>query len=339
MDGLFQSVWNGDDAQPPRARRSAGDNDSDLLDAYSQAVTSAVDAVAPSVVHIVARFDSARRGRPGQGSGTGFVVTPDGLLLTNSHVVGGATAIQVILDDGRVVPAYLVGDDPDTDLAVLQVHAPVGQVARLGDSAALRTGQLVVAIGNPLGFDTTVTAGVISALGRSLRSESGRLIEDVLQTDAALNPGNSGGPLVNARGEVVGVNTAVIRGAQGLCFAIGGNTAAFVLSEILRHGEVRRSSLGIAAQSLQLPRRLMRQLSRDEGGAVRVMRVEPSSPAAKAGIRTGDILLAFDETTVHGVDTLHRLLNAERIGVPARVELIRDGARHQIVVTPGPRRR
>jgi S1-C subfamily serine protease len=268
------------------------------------------------------------------GTGSGVVFTPDGFILTNSHVVHGASRILATLNDGRSVPAYVVGDDPDTDLAVLRIHVPVAGWAALGDSKSIRVGQLVVAIGNPLGFDYSVTAGVVSALGRSLRSQSGRLIDDVLQTDAALNPGNSGGPLVTASGAVIGINTAVIRGAQGLCFAIASNTARFVLGEILRHGKVRRGWLGIAGQNTRLSRRAARFHNLNGEGGVRIASIEPGSPAAATDLRDGDIIVAIEQDAVSGIDDLHRWLTGDRTGQPMRVVALRGTERIERVVTP-----
>lgn len=329
-----------------------GAGDGALLDAYSQAVIGAVARTAPAVVHLqvskphpARANDNAPQGIPDvvAGSGSGVIFTPDGFVLTNSHVASGATHITATLYDGRVLPAYLVGDDPDTDLAVLRIHGDLKGAgwAPLGDSQALRVGQLVIAIGNPLGFECTVTAGVVSALGRSLRAQAGRLIDDVLQTDAALNPGNSGGPLVTADGTVVGINTAVIRGAQGLCFAIASNTARFVLGEILRHGKVRRSHLGVAGQNIQLPRRVARSLELVKEGGVRVAALEEGSPAARAGLKLGDVIVAFENEPVGGLDDLHRWLTAERIGQATRVDALRNAGhgleRVTLNVVPGER--
>jgi S1-C subfamily serine protease len=312
--------------------------DDALLDAYSRAVVHAVERVGPAVVKLDVR--SARRGREGAGSGSGFLFTPDGYLLTNSHVVHGASHLEATLQDGRHLEATLVGDDPDTDLAVLRVAGPELPVATLGDSSRLRPGQLVVAIGNPLGFQATVTAGILSALGRSLRSRSGRSMDNILQTDAALNPGNSGGPLVDSRGEVVGVNTAVILPAQGLCFAIPSDTARWVASRLIRHGHIRRGYLGIGAQSVKLQRRRVLELGLPNDGAVLVLGVEPGSPAAEAKLEEGDILVSIGGQPVSGVDDLHRLLTEQEIGRRAEVVLLRRGRRLDTQVVPGesPRR-
>ncbi len=307
--------------------------DSSLLDAYSQAVVAAVERVSPSVVNVEVEV-GGRSGRNGNGSGSGFVFTPDGLILTNSHVVSGATRVEATLADGQRYRADLVGDDPDTDLAVLRVRARDLPSAQLGDSQALRPGQLVVAIGNPFGFQTTVTAGVVSALGRSLRSRSGRLMDDVIQTDAALNPGNSGGPLVNSRGEVIGVNTAIILPAQGLCFATPINTAKWVAGRLIQSGRIRRGFLGIAGQNVPVPRRIARLQALPSARGVLVAGVEPGSPAARAGVRERDILVALDGRPVAGVDDLHRILTEDRIGVPSSLTLLRELEPRTLEITP-----
>ena len=337
MDGDVSQnpAWN-DPASSPVGAAPGAASDAGLLDAYSQAVIGAVERVAPAVVHlqVVTPGPGRESGREVMGSGSGVVFTPDGFVLTNSHVVHGASRISATLNDGRVVPAYLVGDDPDTDLAVLRIHAPIAGWATLGDSQAIRVGQLVVAIGNPLGFECSVTAGVISALGRGLRSQSGRLIDDVLQTDAALNPGNSGGPLVTAAGAVIGINTAVIRGAQGLCFAIASNTARFVVGAILRHGKVRRGYLGIAGQSTRLSRRVVRFHNLLGEGGVRIASIEPDSPAAAGDLLTGDLIFAIEDSAVSGIDDLHRWLTTEHIGQPLRLSILRLGGRIERTITP-----
>jgi len=289
-----------------------------LLDAYSGAVTAAVARATPAVAHLQVE----QKGRP-VGAGSGFVVTSDGFVLTNSHVVHGADLVRASFPDGTTTRAYPVGDDPDTDLALLQVHnRPAGQL-ELASSDGLMVGQIAIAVGNPLGFGSTVTAGVVSALGRALRSQSGRLIDDVLQTDAALNPGNSGGPLLDSQGRVIGVNTATIMGAQGLCFAVASNTARFVMGEILRHGRVRRAFFGLAGQTVPLGLGLARRLDRQALTAVRVMEVSAGGPAAMAGVQVGDLLLTADEAELAGVDALHRLLTAERIGKSVALRLLR----------------
>jgi S1-C subfamily serine protease len=268
------------------------------------------------------------------GSGSGFLFTPDGLVLTNSHVVHGSSYLEVTLQDGRHVLATLVGDDPDTDLAVLRIAGDDLEPARLGNSEALRPGELVIAIGNPLGFQATVTAGVVSALGRSLRSRSGRLMENIIQTDAALNPGNSGGPLVNARGEVVGVNTAMIQQAQNLCFAIPSNTARWVAGRLIQNGRVRRGYLGLGGQTVRLQRRRVVEFQLPRETGILVLHVEPGSPAHRAGLAEGDLILAFGQEPVGGVDDLHRLLTEPRIGTLTSVALLRLGRRLTLEVTP-----
>ncbi len=309
-------------------------NDS-LLDDYSRAVTRAVDVVAPSVVSIeVERKDGGRRGRPdpAAASGSGFVFAADGLILTNSHVVEGSSKVQVALPDGRDCGADVVGQDPDTDVAVLRITAPDLVPVTFGDSRALRAGQLVVAIGNPYGFHHTVTAGVVSALGRSLRSRSGRLVDQVIQTDAALNPGNSGGPLVTSDGRVVGVNTAIIAGGQGLSFAVPISAVVAVLPALLRDGRVRRGYLGIAGQDVPLLRRVTRFHRLGQASAVLVISLEPDGPALAAGLRDGDLIVSLDNEVVGGLDDLHRLLTESRIGTKARLGVLRGSGRHDIEV-------
>jgi len=312
-------------------------SDSALLDAYSNAVISASEKISPSVVKIdVAQAGRSRFGEPRerQGGGSGFVFTPDGLILTNSHVVHGATRIQVSFSDGHRFPAHTIGDDPATDLAVIRIDAPQIVAAPLGDSQKLRVGQLAIAIGNPYGFQYTVTAGVVSALGRSLRSYSGRLIDDVIQTDASLNPGNSGGPLVTSDGRVVGVNTATIMGAQGLCFAIGINTAKFVAGRMLRDGRIRRAYIGVEAQTAPLHRRLVRFYDLLQESGVIVSAVTPGSPAQRAGLREGDVIVALDGKAVAGVDDLHRLLTDAHVGVSSSLTVLRWTEKLELQVVP-----
>jgi S1-C subfamily serine protease len=321
----------------PRPAGADAPNDTGLLDAYSQAVVSASEKISPSVVKIdVARAGPARPGKPRerQGGGSGFVFTPDGLILTNSHVVHDASRIKVSFSDGRQLPAHTVGDDPATDLAVIRVDAGNVPAAALGDSQKLRVGQVAIAVGNPYGFQYTVTAGVVSALGRSLRSYSGRLIEDVIQTDASLNPGNSGGPLVGSDGQVIGVNTATIMGAQGLCFAIGINTAKFVASRLLRDGRIRRSYIGVSAQTVPLHRRLIRFYDLPQETGVVVLSAEPDSPAKRAGLRDGDIIVALDGKAVAGVDDLHRLLTETRVGASSSLTVLRYTEKLALTVVP-----
>jgi S1-C subfamily serine protease len=322
----------------PPAPAGAG---ADLLDAYSRAVVSAAERISPSVVKI--DVGARRRGRPAagaesdpeaRGSGSGFLFTPDGFILTNSHVVHGAERIDVALIDGQRRRADLIGDDPETDLAVVRIDAPGLQPAALGDASAVRVGQLVIAVGNPLGFQCTVTSGVVSALGRSLRSRSGRLIDNVIQTDAALNPGNSGGPLVTSRGEVVGVNTAMILGAQGICFAIAISTAQYVAGQLIKEGRVRRSVIGVAAHNATLHRRAVRTNALSGSGAVLVVSVEENGAAQRAGVEPGDLIVRFDEHEIGGIDELHRALTADRVGVPSTLTVLRHGQRLAIEIVP-----
>ena len=312
--------------------------DNDLLDAYSQAVITASGKVSPAVVNIEVRHRSGRSGgdartSPGvTGSGSGFIFTPDGFALTNSHVVQGAEQIDVTLSDGRRHSAHLIGEDPDTDLAVIRVEAPLLNHTELGDSHRIHVGQLAIAVGNPYGFQCTVTAGVISALGRSLRSTSGRLIDNVIQTDAALNPGNSGGPLVNSRGEVIGVNTAIIRSAQGICFAIGINTAKFIAGRLIKDGKIRRGFLGISGQNVELPRRVVRYHDLDTESGILVVAVEPGSPLQRASLAEGDVIIGYGDQTVRDIDDLHRLLVEEKVGIPMTLTFLRRGERRTISV-------
>ena len=307
-------------------------DDGVLLDAYSNAVIRAAERVSPSVVHIESRHKG--RGREGRGTGSGFVFTSNGYILTNSHVVHGADLVEVTLADGTRQPADLIGDDPETDIAVVRVRSEGLTPASLGDSKTVRVGQLAIAIGHPYGFQVTVTAGVVGALGRSLRSGSGRLIDDVLQTDAALNPGNSGGPLVDSRGQVVGVNTAIIPSAQGICFAIAINTAKFVAGRLIRDGRVRRSRIGAAVQTVALPRKVVDRHDLDHDSGVLIVAVEPGGPADRAGLEEGDVLLAFDGRPVAGLDDLHRLLTEERVGVRAGLDVLRRDAMTDLEITP-----
>lgn len=320
------------------APASAPPTDSSLLDAYSQAVTGAVAAAHPAVAHIEVRgvpavIGSQARPDGSGGSGSGFFISPDGYLLTNSHVVHGAHELKVFLADGRQLVADLVGDDPDTDLAVIRVSADELDHLALADSDAVKPGQIAIAIGSPMGFQQTVTAGIVSGLGRSLRGASGRLIDNVIQTDAALNPGNSGGPLVNTRGEVIGVNTAIIRPAQGLCFAIASNTARWVAAWLIKEGRIRRSYIGVAGQNVPLIRKVARFHRLTPATGVLVAGLEPDSPAARAGLVEGDIVLALDGAPTPAVDALHKLLTADRIGERAIVTFLRgvELRRHAII--------
>jgi S1-C subfamily serine protease len=298
--------------------------DAELLDAYSAAVIRAVDEVGPAVVRVEA----------GAGGGSGVVFTPDGFVLTNDHVVESRKPVTVTLTDGRAMQASLIGRDADTDVAVLRLDSASLPWARLGDSTRVRVGQVAIAIGNPYGFHNSVTAGVVSALGRSLRARSGRLIDDVIQTDAALNPGNSGGPLVNTAGEVIGLNTAMILAAQGLCFAVASNTVRFVASRLMRDGRLRRSFIGVAGQKTPIPRALARTSNFAVTSGVLVASVDQGSPAAAAGIVPGDVIVSFAGTITAGVDDLHRLLTDERIGVPIAIVVLHRGTRRDLTITP-----
>jgi S1-C subfamily serine protease len=298
----------------------------DLLDAYSQAVIHAVDVAGPAVVRIEA----------GRGAGSGVLFTPDGLLLTNNHVVSGAAAIRATLSDGRTLEADVIGRDADTDLAVLRVTLATTPAswASFADSRAIRVGQVAVAIGNPYGFQHTVTSGVVSALGRTLPTAAGRLIDDVIQTDAALNPGNSGGPLVDTRGRVIGINTAMIQAAQGLCFAIASNTARFVASRLIRDGHIRRSYLGVSGQTVPVPRAIARANGLAIASAVFITAVSSGSPAERAGLRDGDVVIALDREAVAAVEDLHRHLDDRRVGVPTAIGILRGGARRTLTAVP-----
>jgi S1-C subfamily serine protease len=312
----------------------------DPLDAYSRAVILAASRVGRSVVAIEVRHPEPPEGQsrrpmiPRGASGSGFVFTPDGFILTNSHVVHGASGIEVTLPEGRRHHAELIGDDPDTDLAVIRIHAPNLVPVQLGDSQSILVGQLVVAIGNPFGFQTTVTSGVVSALGRSLRAGSGRLIDNVIQTDAALNPGNSGGPLATTRGEVVGVNSAIILPAQGICFAIAINTAKLVASQLIRFGRVRRSMIGIAGQNVALPRRVTRYFRLPVESGVLIQSMQAGGPAEKAGAQDGDIIIAFGEDPVASIDVLQSKLTEQVTGVPRRIQLLRGVELQTLEVIP-----
>jgi S1-C subfamily serine protease len=314
-------------------------SDDQLLDAYSRAVTGAVDLVGPSVVHIQVEGPASKSTeRTPRGSGSGVIVSPDGLILTNSHVVHGAAGISVATSESRPMPARLLGDDPDTDLALIRVVPSVTlPAARLGDSRALRVGQLAIAIGNPLGFECTVTAGVVSGLGRTLRARSGRLMDDVIQTDASLNPGNSGGPLVTSAGQVIGINTAIIMGAQGICFAVASNTAQFVLGHLIRNGRVRRSVIGIAGQQTPIARKVARFHGLDQASGVRIGGLEPDGPASRAGLLVGDVLVKIEDKAVAGVDDLVRLLTDERVGQPTALTFLRGVELKRLTVAPAER--
>jgi S1-C subfamily serine protease len=317
-----------------RATEHTPDNDQALLDAYSNAVIGVTERVGPAVVR-VETGPKVRSLRERGGLGSGIVISPDGLVLTNSHVVGSSKEIRLQDIEGFVTDAHVLGTDPDTDLALLRADgARELRYASLGNSKNLRRGQLVVAIGNPLGFESTVTAGVVSALGRSIRSVSGRTIEDVIQTDAALNPGNSGGPLVSSSAEVIGINTAIINGAQGICFAVASNTAQFVLSEIIRHGYVRRAYIGVAGQTAPVPRRHAVVAGVDNAMGALLAQIEPDGPAGRAGLLPGDVVIKLDGVGIHGVDDLVRALDRDRIGCTLEMEVLRMGRLRAIEIHP-----
>ena len=303
--------------------------DDALLDSYSRTVNAVVNRVAPSVVNIRVEGEKHRGG-----SGSGFIIARDGFILTNSHVVHGGRTFEVTLHDARVFPAQLIGEDPDTDLAVLRIDAPNLQHVRLADSSTIRVGQIAIAIGSPFGFQQTVTSGIVSALGRSMRAESGRLLDDIIQTDAALNPGNSGGPLVNSAGEVIGVNTAVILPAQGICFAIASNTAQFVAGWLIKEGRIRRSAIGVAGQNVPLHPRVVRfhRLPQDRG--VLIAELDPHSPAARAGLQRGDIIVGFKGNAIKSIDDLHKRLVASEIGVPSPLMVLRQTEKVFAMVIP-----
>jgi len=323
-----------DGALPPPASEPAPLNDQALLDAYSSAVIEVTERVGPAVVR-VETGPKVRNPRERGGLGSGIVISPDGLVLTNSHVVGSAKEIRLQDIEGFVTDAHVLGVDPDTDLALLRADGARDlRFAALGNSKKLRRGQLVVAIGNPLGFESTVTAGVVSALGRSIRSVSGRTIEDVIQTDAALNPGNSGGPLVASNAEVIGINTAIINGAQGICFAVASNTAQFVLSEIIRHGHVRRAHIGVSGQTAPVPRRHAVVAGVENKMGALLMQIEPHGPAAQAGLLPGDVVIRLDGTDINGVDDLIRVLDHDRIGKTLAMVVLRLGRLRAIDIHP-----
>lgn len=331
LDSAPQFILDGDDHEAAIAAVVVADDDAALLDAYSHAVAHVADLVGPAVVRVDTRRKSARSG----GTGSGFVLSPDGLIVTNAHVVSGANQIRLADADGRTTDAQLIGVDPDTDIALIRANAARDlPTARLGDSKVVRRGQLVVAIGNPLGFESTVTAGVVSALGRSIRATTGRTIEDVIQTDAALNPGNSGGPLVSSRGEVIGVNTAIIPHAQGICFAVAANTASFVVSELIRHGRVRRAFIGVSAETAPIPRRHALAAGLVQKTGAMLGSVSPDGPASTAGLLRQDLVVALDGRPVTGVDDLIRILDADRIGRSVTIDVLRLGRPRSFAVTP-----
>ena len=319
----------------PINAQSPADNAA-LLDAYSRAVVYAAEKISAAVVNVEVSHEHGARGgrRASGGSGSGFVLTPDGFIVTNSHVVHDADKIRVTLADGFHSAADLVGDDPHSDLAVIRVHTSGLTHVALADSQAICVGQLAIAVGNPLGFQYSVTAGVVSALGRSLRAQSGRLMDDIIQTDAALNPGNSGGPLINSRGEVIGVNTAMILPAQGIAFAIASNTVKRVVTQLIAYGKFRRSSIGVAGQNVVLPRWLVRDHDLLESTAILVAGVEDNGPARQAGLAEGDLIVAFDDVPVASIDDLHAQLSDARVGVSATIIIVRDGRREQFTIVP-----
>ena len=330
-----------------RTPATAPTSDEKLLDAYSQAVINVVEKVSPAVVNIDVQRQLKGLRRNNQtfsqevrGNGSGFIFTPDGYILTNSHVVHDASKIEVTLSDGGNYAAQMIGDDPDTDLAVIRINAPNLVAARLGDSQSLRAGQLAIAIGNPYGFQTTVTTGVVSALGRSFRAKSGRLIDNMIQTDAALNPGNSGGPLVTSHGEVIGINTAVIMSAQGICFAVPINTAKMILMPLIKDGKVRRGYIGVGGQNVPLPRRvvLFQELSVESG--VLLISIEHNSPAQKAGLQEGDVIVGLNNQPIASIDDLHKVLTHEQVGMRSPLTIIRRTEKLVLDIVPeeSPRR-
>jgi S1-C subfamily serine protease len=332
MSRVLEYVSHESTAPESRPAQQDATHDEELLDAYSRAVIGAAERVSPSVANIETRHRV--RGREAGGSGSGFIFTPDGFILTNSHVVHGASRIDVTLTDSQRYRADLVGDDPDTDLAVIRIAAPNVVPVALDDSQKIRTGQLVIAIGNPYGFQCTVTSGVVSALGRSLRAQSGRLIDNVIQTDAALNPGNSGGPLVTSRGAVIGVNTAVIRGAQGICFATAINTAKFVAAKLIKDGFIRRGYIGVMGQDVPLERRVVRFHGLLVESGMHLEEVLESGPAAAAGLQRGDVIVELAGRPVAGIDPLHRLLTEAEVGVPLEIVVLRAVEKRRFEITP-----
>lgn len=342
MAPILQLVSNNNfDSEGMRIPQDSPSADEKLLDAYSQAVISVVEKVSPAVVNIDVQRQVVGRRRNNQafsqelhGNGSGFIFTKDGYILTNSHVVHDASKIEVTLSDGLRFPAEMIGDDPDTDLAVIRIHAPNLVAARMGDSQSLRVGQLAIAIGNPYGFQCTVTSGVVSALGRSFRSKSGRLIDNMIQTDAALNPGNSGGPLVTSHGEVIGINTAVIMSAQGICFAVPINTAKMIIGPLLKDGKFRRGYIGVGGQNVPIPRRvvLFHELSVESG--VLVISLEDNSPAQRAGLREGDAIVGLNNQPIASIDDLHKVLTYERVGVRSQLTILRRTEKLVLDIVP-----
>ena len=333
------SFLSDDSHDSPPPGEYFANRDLPLLDAYSQAVVQSSQAISQSVAHISVKVprksNSSRPGRQGQGSGSGFVIAPDGYLITNSHVVNQAKEIQVAFSNGDSFRAEKVGDDPATDLALLHISGEKLKAVQLADSAQLQVGQLAIAIGNPYGFEYSVTAGVVSALGRTLRSQSGRLIDNIIQTDAALNPGNSGGPLVNSRGEVIGVNTAIILPAQGICFAIAANTAQYVVSHLLTKGRVRRAYLGLSGQQARISPRLVNVWNLPRKQGVKVVELEQDGPAYNAELAEGDIVVAYDSQPIASIDDLHRLLTEEAIGKKGELTVLHQGKLKKVSILPG----
>jgi S1-C subfamily serine protease len=324
-------LWRKDRDGATDTREST--RDEELLDSYSSAVVGVVERVSPSVVHVQVR--GQRRGVAAQGSGSGTILSPDGIVLTNNHVVEGASGIDLGLTDGRRIAARVLGRDPDTDIAVLRAETSDRlPAAALGNSKKVRPGQIAIAIGNPFGFESTVTAGIVSAVGRSLRAQNGRLISDVIQTDAALNPGNSGGPLVNSRGEVIGVNTAVIMGAQGICFSVASNTAQLMLSQILQHGRVRRAKLGVAGDQVRFVQRLKAATGLTQESGVRVVEVQPGSPAHAGGLEPGNVIVGLDKEVVTGIDDIARILDGTRIDKRMTIRILREGKLANLEIVP-----
>ena len=340
METIIQPISNIESHVNGTSPYGANTNEDEVLDAYSRAVVSVVDKVSPSVVNVYVKKKMQRqpiywRGPDEvQGGGSGFIFTPDGFILTNSHVVHDSTHVEVTLSDGRHFPARIIGDDPDTDLAVIKIDAQDLTHATLGDSQALRVGQLVIAIGNPYGFNCTVTSGVVSGLGRSLRTGSGRLIDDIIQTDAALNPGNSGGPLITSRGEIIGVNSAVILPAQGICFAIPSNIAKFVAASLIRDGKIRRSWIGISGQNVTLKPQVVKDNKLPSEQGVLAIAIERYSPAEMAGLVPGDVIVGLDEHPIKSIDDLHKLLTEERINKPAKLTVLRRYSRISLDIKP-----
>lgn len=336
---MFQNIYaEGESANGEPTRRKALNDDFELLDAYSRTVVNVANRVSNAVVHLKVQKPQASRRQtpqPGGGTGSGFIISSDGFVVTNSHVVNGADRIEGMLQDGRTFSARVVGDDPATDIAVVKIDGDNLATVSFGASDRLQVGQVAIAIGNPFGFQYSVTAGVVSALGRTLRSQNGRLIDDVIQTDAALNPGNSGGPLVDSHGNVIGVNTAVILPAQGLCFAVASNLAKFVVGKLILEGRVRRGFIGISAQAVPLPPKWLNTLQLETKGGVLIQGTEQDSPAAHAGLRAGDVIVQFEGKPLDSIDALHKALDEQTIGRALNLWVLRDGGLKSVAVTPG----